>query len=150
MWNEIGFVNGNGTTNQIHSYSFYDRNLSSGNYSYRLKQIDFNGNYEYKNLNNEVIIGKPSSFELSQNYPNPFNPSTKINFQISSDSKVELKVFDISGKEVAVLVNDVRQADYYTVDFNASGLPSGIYFARLNVQSESGAFTKSIKLNLLK
>ncbi|MBS1552772.1 MAG: hypothetical protein JST15_11965, partial [Bacteroidetes bacterium] len=66
-WSKVGNVTGNGTTTSGHSYSFTERNLASGNYSYRLKQIDFNGNFEYFNLSNEVIIGVPTNFELSQN-----------------------------------------------------------------------------------
>ncbi len=78
-WNKVGFVNGNGTSNASHSYTYSDNNLSTGKYNFRLKQIDFNGNYEYFNLAGEVQIGVPVKFELSQNYPNPFNPTTKLN-----------------------------------------------------------------------
>lgn len=149
-WNNIGFVEGKGTSNIQQSYSFTDANLYSGAFAYRLKQMDNNGNFVYKYLSNEVIIGKPLTYELNQNYPNPFNPSTKINFQIASDSKVTLKIFDITGKEIRTLVDGFRKSDYYTVDFNASALPSGIYFARLAVQNESAPFIKSIKLVLSK
>ncbi|MBK8552951.1 MAG: hypothetical protein IPL53_18575 [Ignavibacteria bacterium] len=77
------------------SYTFTDRGLATGNYNYRLKQIDFNGNYEYFNLNNEVNIGIPLIFDLSQNYPNPFNPVTKINFDLPSDAITVLRIFDV-------------------------------------------------------
>lgn len=137
-WNKIGNVTGSGTINVPVEYSFTDKNLASGKYAYRLKQIDYNGNFEYFNLSNEVNIGVPSRFELSQNYPNPFNPSTTINFEIPSEGKVSLKVFDMSGKEVSTLVNEVRSAGYYSYNFNASGLTSGIYFYTLNANDFSG------------
>ena len=82
VWTKTGSVSGNGTTTTNQTYSFTDRNLASGSYSYRLKQIDFNGNFEYFYLSNEVVIGVPAKFELSQNYPNPFNPSTNLEFGI--------------------------------------------------------------------
>lgn len=128
QWLKIGNVSGNGTTDLSNDYSYTDRNLISGIYNYRLKQIDFNGNYEYYNLSNEVNIGIPEKFELSQNYPNPFNPSTQINFNLPVDGNVSLKLFDMSGKEISTLVNEVKTAGYYSVSFNAGNLPSGVYF----------------------
>ncbi|MBK8981406.1 MAG: T9SS type A sorting domain-containing protein [Ignavibacteria bacterium] len=122
------------------------KNLTSGIYTYRLKQIDYNGNFEYYNLNGEVIVGVPNNFDLSQNYPNPFNPETKINFQIPNESNVSLVVFDNSGKEVATLVNGNKTAGYHTVSFNASNLSSGIYFYKL----ETEGFTKVMKMALVK
>ena len=145
-WTKIANVSGNGTSEISHSYSYTDRNLASGNYSYRLKQIDFNGNFEYFNLNNEVIVGVPSNFSLSQNYPNPFNPSTKINFDLPVDGNVSLKIFDMSGKEVMTLVNEVKTAGYYSVNFNGASLSSGIYFYTI----QSGSFVSTKKMTLIK
>ena len=88
QWTKAGNVQGNGTTNELKNYQFTDKNLSSGTYSYRLKQIDFNGNFEYFNLNEEIIVGIPDQFSLSQNYPNPFNPTTKIDFQLPDRKSV--------------------------------------------------------------
>jgi len=82
-WNKIGFVQGQGNSNTIHPYSFEDKKLFSGKYKYRLKQIDYNGNFEYFDLLNEVVIGTPEKFSLSQNYPNPFNPKTVISYQLA-------------------------------------------------------------------
>ncbi len=145
-WTNIGNVNGNGTSAISHSYSFTDRNLASGKYSYRLKQIDFNGNFEYFNLNNEVNIGVPSYYSLSQNYPNPFNPTTNLEFGISDLGFVSLKIYDISGKEVASLVNEVKPAGYYTVSFNGANLSSGIYFYTI----KAGDFVSTKRMILLK
>lgn len=146
QWSKIGFVSGNGSSSEPNSYSFIDRGLISGKYSYRLKQTDYNGNYKYHYLSNEVVIGVPSEFSLSQNYPNPFNPSTKINFSVAADGNVSLAVYDISGKEAAVIVNERMSAGYYTVTFNSSNLPSGVYFYTLS----SGNFTETKKMTLLK
>ena len=82
VWSKAGFISGNGTSSGSINYSFTDNNLSSGKYNYRLKQIDYNGNYEYFSLNSDVIIATPKNFFLGQNYPNPFNPSTVINYNI--------------------------------------------------------------------
>ena len=149
-WSKIGNVAGNGTTSNGHSYSITDRNLSSGNYNYRLKQIDFNGNFKYYNLSNEVIVGVPEKYELSQNYPNPFNPSTKISYDIPFDGKVSLTVFDMSGKEIVNLVNEVKTAGYYTVNFNASNLSSGTYFYRINAEGNGQNFVSTKKMLLVK
>jgi hypothetical protein len=143
-WLKAGSVQGNGTTLSAMNYSFTDRNLSSGKYHYRLKQIDFNGNFEYFNLNNEVNIGVPVKFDLNQNYPNPFNPSTKIDYDLPYDGKVTLKIFDISGKEVTTIVNEFLSAGYYSVNFNAGDLSSGIYFYSL--QSQGFVMTKKMVL----
>ena len=81
-------------------------------------------------VNNETSI-LPNNFELLQNYPNPFNPSTLISYQLAAKAYTTLKVYDELGKEVAVLVNEDKEAGYYSVTFNASKLSSGIYFAKL-------------------
>jgi len=131
QWSSIGSVQGNGTTQSQSNYSFSDRNLNTGLYYYRLKQIDFNGNFAYFNLSNEVSIGTPTKFDLSQNYPNPFNPSTTINYDLPYNGKATLKIFDISGKEVSTLINEFQTAGYYTISFNGNNLSSGIYFYSL-------------------
>lgn len=137
VWKKAGFVNGAGTTNQPRNYSFTESGLHSGRYSYRLKQIDYNGNYKYHEIRNEVLVGVPGKFALMQNYPNPFNPSTIINYQLAINSFVTLKIYDISGREVMQLVNEVQQAGYYAVNFNAKNLSSGAYFYKLSTDKFS-------------
>ena len=88
----------------------------------------------------------PLRFVLEQNYPNPFNPATRINFCIPDDKLVTLKIFDLLGREIAVLVNGKKQAGIHSVDWNAIGFPSGVYFYRL----QAGSFTETKKLVLLK
>ncbi|HQY52601.1 MAG TPA: T9SS type A sorting domain-containing protein [Ignavibacteria bacterium] len=146
-WKKIGFVEGSSNSNISVNYVYNDRSLSKGIYNYRLKQIDFNGNFEYFDLHSEVNIGTPAAYSLSQNYPNPFNPSTKINFTIPENSKVSLKIFDISGKEVKTLINnDFRNADYYTININLGDLSSGVYFYTLTGSN----FIQTKKMTLLK
>jgi len=132
---KAGSVAGNGNSNTPHNYSFTDKNLQSGKYKYRLKQIDFNGNYKYYELSGEVAIGIPDKFYLSQNYPNPFNPSSNLGFGISNSGFVSLKVYDALGNEIAVIVNERKNAGYYNYQFSTVNyqLPSGIYFYSLYV-----------------
>ncbi|MBX7046997.1 MAG: T9SS type A sorting domain-containing protein [Ignavibacteria bacterium] len=149
VWTNAGHVSGAGTSNTVKNYTFTDNNLATGKYNYRLKQVDFNGNYKYYNLSNEINIGVPNKFALSQNYPNPFNPATRINYDLPFDSKVSIKIFDITGKEVSSLVNTVQPAGYYTISFNASALSSGVYFYQINAEG-SQSFTKTMKMMLVK
>ena len=144
-WFILGFVNGSGTTTNINHYSFFDNEIISDIQYYRLKQIDYDGTYEYSDVI-EVEIGTPSDYFLSQNYPNPFNPSTKIKYSIKANGLVQLSVYDILGKEVANLVNENKEAGYYSVDYNASHLPSGVYFYSM----QSGEFVSSKKMLLIK
>jgi hypothetical protein len=141
----IGFVDGSGTTTQPHSYSFTDNGLNPGTYTYRLNQVDFDGSsYAYDELN--VVIEQPLSFTLEQNYPNPFNPTTQINYTIAERGNVSLVVYDLLGKEVANLVNGVKEPGTYKVNFDASSLPSGIYAYRI----QAGNFVQTKKMMLLK
>ena len=131
-YEKAGFIQGKGTVNTSTNYSYTDKKLDCGKYQYRLKQIDINGNFDFYNLNGEVEIGLPTKYDISQNYPNPFNPTTKIDFQLPIDGKVSLKIYDITGIEMATLMNnEFKKADYYTVMFNGSNLSSGIYFYRI-------------------
>ncbi|QQS35980.1 MAG: T9SS type A sorting domain-containing protein [Ignavibacteriales bacterium] len=129
-WEVIAFVKGNGTTTETHTYSYSDKNLNTGKYTYRLKQIDLDGSFEYSN-EIEFSIDVPVNFELLQNYPNPFNPSTTITYNIPQNAFIILKVFDVLGNSIATLVNEEQPAGSYDVKFDASGLSSGLYFYKL-------------------
>jgi hypothetical protein len=148
----IGFVRGNGTTTEQKIYSFTDKNLEAGKYFYRLKQIDFNGQFEYSS-EIEVDVIKVNNFSLEQNYPNPFNPTTKITWQSPVDSWQTLKVYDVLGNEVATLVNEYRNAGKHSVEFNAGNLSSGVYLYKLQLYSSSSnsggniTLTKKMILN---
>jgi len=144
-WDKIGFVNGQGTTAQKNEYSFVDNKIDEGVFFYRLKQIDFNGSYNYSN---EVKIDThlPKEFFLEQNYPNPFNPATKIKYQIPQSRFISLIVYDVIGNEIAILVEEFKLAGNYEVEFNALSLSSGIYFYRLN----AGDLSETRKMILMR
>jgi len=150
-WRKIGWIEGDGTTTEPNSYSFTDENVMSGTYYYRLKQIDFDGSFNYSNVI-EVDVNSPTEFALEQNYPNPFNPTTKIKFTIPvtlnevEATLVTLKVFDILGNEITTLINEERPAGSYKVEYWAEFLPSGVYLYTLS----SGNFFSAKKMILLK
>ena len=112
-WEKIGFVNGNGNSNSPKSYSFEDKNLNSGKYSYRLRQIDNDGQFEYSKII-EIDLNGVKKFELSQNYPNPFNPSTTIKFNLPEAGMVKLTLYNILGQEIRWLVNEFQRVRQHT------------------------------------
>lgn len=146
-WEKISFVQGQGTTTKENIYSFKDNisQLQSGEIYYRLKQIDFNGTYDYSS---EVMVSKtgPTDFSLMQNFPNPFNPTTQINYSVPGNTHVMLKVYDSNGSEVATLINENKEAGNYTVNFKASNFASGIYYYKIT----AGSFTDTKKMILMK
>ncbi|MFZ1517601.1 MAG: T9SS type A sorting domain-containing protein [Ignavibacteriaceae bacterium] len=144
-WEKIGFVNGNGNSNSAKSYTFVDENIIHGSYSYRLKQIDNDGKYEFSHSVN-IDLGKPSEFILEQNYPNPFNPSTTIKFSLPEAAKIKITVFNLLGQEIAVLVDELKESGVHSVEFDASHLNSGIYIYRI----ESNSFIQTRKMTLIK
>ena len=145
----IGFVDGNGTTTGTSNYTYADA-TQSGKYLYRLKQVDFDGTSSYSNTVEVNVV--PASFDLGQNYPNPFNPSTMISFNLPSESKVSLIVYNATGQMVKELINNTISAGYNEVSFNASELTSGIYFYTLKAISADGStnFQNTKKMLLLK
>jgi hypothetical protein len=162
-WEKIGFVEGHGNSNSPKDYSFTDtqtfevfQNLEgfNGVIQYRLKQIDFDGNYEYSDEITVELGEIVKEYKLEQNYPNPFNPSTTIKYSIPQNTEYSprrmlqttLKVYDILGNEVATLVNERQKSGNYEVKFNASNLASGIYLYKL----QSGSFAQTRKLMLIK
>jgi hypothetical protein len=144
----IDFVEGHGTTTEIQAYSYTDRSVNESSYSYRLKQVNFDGTFEYSNVV-EVEVPVLKEFALDQNYPNPFNPSTKITFQLAVDSKVSLKVFDVLGQEVRTLVNTNLVAGSHNINFDASMLNSGVYFYRIEATGVNGTNFVDVKKMIL-
>lgn len=141
----IGYIEGNGTTTEPREYSYIDKSVKTGVYYYRLKQIDFGGNYEYTD---EVMIDAkaPLAFKLGQNYPNPFNPSTTIQYSIPESGHVRLSVYNMIGEEIRVLVDEKIDAGFYKKIFDASNLPSGAYVYKF----ESPGFVQVKKMLLMK
>lgn len=149
-WKELWFVAGHGTVNEPHSYNFEDRKLGVSAYKYRLKQIDYNGSYEYFELESEVIIKAPGKFNLSQNYPNPSNPKSRIEYEIPVTGKVIIKVYDLLGKEAATLVNETKEGGYYITEFDGTNLATGVYFYHISAEGNGQKFIKTMKMVLLK
>jgi len=145
-WEKAGFIEGKGTTTEPTEYIFKDENLRPGIYLYRLKQVDFDGSINYSK-SVEVEVGIPKEFALEQNYPNPFNPSTIIRYHLPVESKVVIKVYNILGKEVAILVNEIKEAGIHEIEFINNGkISSGIYFYTIN----AGDFSDVKKFMLMK
>ncbi|MDP3149140.1 MAG: T9SS type A sorting domain-containing protein [Ignavibacteria bacterium] len=145
VWEKVGFVNGAGNSNSPKEYSFTDKSAASGKYLYRLKQLDNDGQYTYSK-EVEVDLGTPTAFALEQNYPNPFNPTTSIQYSVVSSQNVTIKVFNVLGKEVALLVNEKQEPGTYTVEFSTANLASGTYIYRM----QSGEFVQTKKMIVLK
>ncbi len=145
-WNKIGFVQGKGNLSMMSEYSFIDKGLNTASYKYRLKQIDFNGNYKYYELGSEVIIGLPSTTKLNQNYPNPFNPSTTITFELAKAGNVQLSLYDLSGREVMNMFNGHLEGGYNSYKLNAQNLASGVYYYVLKTEN----LTQTKKLAIIK
>lgn len=135
-FNKIGFTGGHGSSIVPKDYTFTDNSVEAGNkYSYRLKQIDFNGAAEYSNIV-EVQAGLiPDRFILNQNYPNPFNPSTIISYTLPDKSSLKLNIYNALGENVNQLFSGIQEAGYHEINFNGSLLPSGVYFIRLEANS---------------
>lgn len=145
-YGKIGFVAGAGNSNGVKEYSFTDSTAKAGKYSYRLKQIDNDGKYKYPGTVEISVSVLPKKYSLSQNYPNPFNPTTTIRYQLPEAAEVDLKVFDMLGREVRTLLKEMQNAGNYDIVFDSAGLASGIYILKLT----AGKYTKSIKMSLLK
>lgn len=143
-FDKIGFVKGQGTTTNVSSYTFVDKD-AAGKLYYRLKQVDQNGSFDFSKTI-EVDATKLVKFELSQNYPNPFNPTTTITYSIPQNIFVTLKIYNILGSEVAELVNGQVDAGIHKVNFNAYNFNSGVYFYTI----KAGNFSETKKLTLMK
>ncbi len=148
-WKTVGFVKGKGTSTEKHIYKYKDENLKSGEYFYRLKQIDFNGTFEYSS-ELKATIKNQYNFNLEQNYPNPFNPGTIIKFTTSQRAFVKLIIYNSLGQKIKTLINSYLSEGNHSVEFNFEDaelpLSSGIYFYRL----ETNGYAESKKMVLLR
>jgi hypothetical protein len=145
-WEKIGFVEGNGNSNSLKSYSFTDENIkTAGKYFYRLKQIDNDGAFKYSKVL-VVDIELPSKYELLQNFPNPFNPVTLIKYSIPENAFVNISVYNVLGEKIETLINQNLESGAYEISFSASEYPSGIYYYKI----EAGNFISVKKMIILK
>jgi len=142
-WNKIGFVKGSGNSNSPKEYSFVDKTALYGQYSYRLKQIDLDGSYEYSDTVAVTVGSKPQVYDV-KNYPNPFNPATKIRFELPKASYVTLTIYNSVGEQVAVLANEFLNEGIYEKTFDGSRLASGVYISVL--QAEGVKISKKMLL----
>jgi hypothetical protein len=131
-WSVLKFVEGHGSSTTTHTYNFTDDKPQMGKEnSYRLKQIDYNGLFNYSDI---VLVSVPfEGYSLEQNYPNPFNPTTKIRFELPVDGIVTIKIFDTFGQEITTILNEFKKANVYEIGFNGSNFASGVYIYRLQV-----------------
>ena len=144
-FSSIGFVPGFGTTTNGNHYSFTDNNLENFRNYYRLKQIDYNGEFKYSDV---VMVQNPalSDFHLYGNYPNPFNPATTIKYSLPEQSKIKIILYNILGNEVKTLYSGDQDAGIHSLILNADNLSSGVYFVTMT----AGGFYKTIKISLIR
>jgi len=146
----LDFVLGSGSTTEQRNYSYTVKNTSAGLQYYRLKQLDYDGSYEYSPVV-EIDGPLPVEYVLNQNYPNPFNPSTSISFSLPVESDVQLSLYNMLGQEVVDITNSQFQAGTHKVYFNAKGLSSGTYIYLLRATGSNGTdFIEAKKLTLMK
>jgi pectate lyase len=138
LWEKVGFVPGNGSSLNKNFYSFEDNSSkTNGIYSYRLRQLDYDGSFNLSTAV-EAEINQVLSYFLHQNYPNPFNPSTAIRFEIPENSFVNLSVYNLLGEKVAILLDETLEAGVYSRTFDAVNLASGIYLYVLKTNTYQG------------
>ncbi len=140
----VGFVEGRGTTQEIHQYSFTDRVAGSGTYYYRLRQKDYDGSEE-TSVTIQAGITAPEEFVLAQNYPNPFNPSTTISFALPKASSVTVSLYNAAGELVRVIANGEYEAGYHALMLNAADLASGVYTYSMKASGTDGKVFSSVK-----
>ena len=128
-WSSVGEVSAYGNSNSPKSYSFIDKNLAVGKYSYRLKMIDNDGSIEYGSIMASAEVALPTEFKVSKNYPNPFNPSTKISYELPADAHIVIELYSITGQKIAELLNENASSGYYDYSINMAqfNLSSGLY-----------------------
>lgn len=135
QWQELGFVTGHGTTVEPQIYNYIDTPLPLLNpkTTYRLRQVDFDGSFEYSE--SVAVAIQPANVQLAPNYPNPFNPATTIRYQLPVDGHVQLTVYDMQGRLVKTLVDQAQLTGTHEVVFDATGLASGAYLYKLTTSS---------------
>ncbi len=145
-WVKLGFAEGQGTTTESQSYQFIDDYsflAYEGKILYRLKQIDYDGTYDYSKQVYVDVTFIPEEFYVSHNYPNPFNPVTTIEYSLPSESNVRLSIYNSVGQEIAKLVSSLQQQGTYKIVWDASRFASGVYFYSFEAEELNGQ--KSIR-----
>jgi hypothetical protein len=132
----VGFVAGAGNSNVTRNYNYTDRNLNNGKYLYRLKQVDYDNQFNYSGVVNVTLSDKLNS-SLGQNYPNPFNGTTIIPYSIATASHVRITILDMHGRTVKVMEEGQRKAGQYNVQLSLGELRKGVYFYRMDADNFS-------------
>jgi hypothetical protein len=152
-WNTIAVVKSNEIGTSPGNYTYVDRNLSTGDYDYRLKILDLSGSFEYSGVV-QAVVGLPETFALLQNFPNPFNPSTEIQYQLPVvggiapvKNRTILKIYNLLGEEIRTLIDKEEAPGFYSTtwdgkDKSGRTAPSGIYIYRL----QFGPFVETRKM----
>ncbi len=143
-WTPIGFVNGAGQSDTLISYTYTDPDLDPAIYYYRLRQVDFDGNFTYSPVVS-ATISNDGKLALYQNYPNPFIQTTTIRFDLPRDQNVKLSVYDVNGREIKVLVNGFTQSGTHTISVDGSSLSSGLYYYKLTADDGTAVRKMIIK-----
>ena len=149
-WKKIAFSKGSGTSTRkiFYGYDDYEPKAPAILY-YRLKQIDYNGEFEYSN-EVEVLLGEiPENYSIQQNYPNPFNPSTKVTFSLPEENKVMIKVFNTMGEQVKEIDRGVLSHGYFEQDFEMGTESSGMYFCQVLCTNTISGRTKSLTIKMV-
>lgn len=148
-WTKLSFVSGKGTTTERNNYSYVDKSLTVGKYSYRLKQVDLDGTFEYSPII-EVDVNAPNEFTLYQNYPNPFNPTTTIEFSLPEKAEVTISIYTAIGELITTLVNGTVEAGYQKANFDAASFTSGTYIYQIRAVGTGKTFVDTKKMVLIK
>jgi hypothetical protein len=138
-WSTAGDVAAFGNSSSPRNYSFVDKNLAVGKYTYRLKMVDNDGTYEYSTIMATAEVSVPTEFSVAQNYPNPFNPGTMVSFELPNDAQVVVELYAVTGSKIATVSNSHLNAGYnsFYLSMSKYNLPSGAYFYKVTA-SESG------------
>ncbi|MDX1408511.1 MAG: T9SS type A sorting domain-containing protein, partial [Saprospiraceae bacterium] len=145
-WTVLGFVDGHGTTTEAQTYSYTAEGVGVGTHVFRLKQIDYDGQFEYHG-NVEVTVETPGTHVLSNAYPNPFNPQSQFTLAVAQDQLVTAELYNALGQRVATLFNGTVEADQsQLVTIDGAGLASGTYIVRVTGES----FADALRVTLLK
>lgn len=147
---KIGYVTGFGTTTEMRNYTYRVTDVPAATQYYRLKQIDYDGTYEYSSTV-EVEGVVPVNFVLGQNYPNPFNPSTRIAFTLPVESNISIRLYNLLGQEIENIASGQMTAGTHEVNFSANSLATGTYIYVLEAEGINGkSFRETKKMMLMK
>jgi hypothetical protein len=135
-WITIGFVVGSGNGKANTNYQYLDKNLQPGTYLYRLRQIDFDGHYQYSKTV-QVVFDGSESLDLRQNKPNPFTNSTTIEIVIPKTMKVQIRLYDQLGRVIQTLMDETKTPGNYTIQVNKNALKSGVYYYQLHANGQT-------------